>query len=481
MSAASAVVVGVRSPVPMGVIAETGETHEPLSEKVLSRFNAPPHQQMVRAIGSPVLAVAAGVDDAMDLAQAGWAVLFASDADPAIKAKLQPLLDLRKSQVNNDQLFRVFEGETGVRPKQTAAGWASSRGVSLVAPVDPEKGVPFYLLIVGSLERIPYEFQAQFDLQWAVGRLYFDDIEDYGAYAGKMVEYETNGAPPQTRRAALWMPRNQLDLATPLLAGTMATEFLGQSEGGKPLGSKERFQLTAFVGEGQATKAHLKDIFQGNIDGGAPSLVFTGSHGAEWSMTDPAIQRERQGALVTQEWIKGQPLEPETYFAAADLPDDTKVHGSMIFMFACFGGGCPAQDSYFFAEDGSPIPLAPAPLVAKLPQKLLSQGALAVVGHVDRAFSYAFEDGTGTPQPQLLRDPLEYLMKGKRVGLAMDPLNLQWSSLAAQLGVALGGSSGTAAQPRSGSVTNLFIARDDARNYMILGDPATRLRTDLMA
>jgi hypothetical protein len=30
-------------------------------------------------------------------------------------------------------------------------------------------------------------------------------------------------------------------------------------------------------------------------------------------------------------------------------------------------------------------------------------------------------------------------------------------------------------------VANLFIARDDARNYIVLGDPAVRLRTESMA
>src|SRR5947209_18198406 len=46
---------------------------------------------------------------------------------------------------------------TGVSNKQSAASWAADRGVSLVAPVNPFKGVPYYLTIVGSLDRIPYE------------------------------------------------------------------------------------------------------------------------------------------------------------------------------------------------------------------------------------------------------------------------------------------------------------------------------------
>ena len=152
----------------------------------------------------------------------------------------------------------------------------------------------------------------------------------------------------------------------------------------------------------------------------------------------------------------------------------------MYLMFACFSGGCPQQDSYFFAADGSRIQLAPGPLVAALPQALLRRGALAIIAHVDRAFSYSFQNAMGTQQAQLLRTPLELLMKGRRVGMAADPLNQQWSSLAAILGQALGGYIPGVGQPQSPALANLYIARDDARNFIVLGDPAVRLDVDRM-
>jgi hypothetical protein len=466
-------------PIPMGVVAETGATHPRLTEDDLRHISPDSAAVLARAAATRVLAVDSSVDDPMDLTQTGWAVLFASDADPAIKDALKPLLDLRKGQVKDDKLFRVFDGPAGVRPNQTAGSWALGKGVSLAAPVGPRRGVPFYLLMVGSPQRIPFEFQAQFDLQWAVGRLHFDKVADYASYAQKVVDYEQGAGPAQQRHAAVWMPRNPGDLATPMLAGAVGADFLGQGDA-PPLGQRQRFTVTPFIGDGQATKARLTDIFRGSIDGGAPAIVFTGSHGAEWAIADPAIQQQRQGALVTQEWSRGQPLQPDHYFSGEDLPADANVHGLIAFVFACFGGGCPDKDSYFFAADGSKIALTPVPLVASLPQALLARGALAVIAHVDRAFSYGFEDVMGTPQEQLLRTPLELLMKGQRVGMAADPLNLQWSALAAQLGLALGGNLPGMPQPRSTVVANLFIARDDARNYIVLGDPAVRLRTESM-
>jgi hypothetical protein len=274
------------------------------------------------------------------------------------------------------------------------------------------------------------------------------------------------------------MPRNPLDLATPILAGALGLNFLGESPGGKPLGEKQGFELSSFIGEGQATKSKLDEIFRGKLAGGAPSVVFTGSHGAEWPLQDPALQKQRQGALVTQEWSWGQPLRPDQYFSGADVPENADMKGTILFLFACFGSGTPVTDTYFKTNDGLPLPLAPAPIVASLPQRLLAKGALAVIGHVDRAFSYGFEDAIGTPQPQLLRSPLEYLMQGKRVGVAADPLNLQWSALAAQLGLLLSDGSQNSSPA---ALANLYIARDDARNYMVLGDPAVRLRTSEMA
>jgi hypothetical protein len=473
--------VAPRLPVPMGVIAETGDTHPPLTGDDLREVS--PDEPFVLAKARRKRALGAGEArrDPMNLSKTGWGALFARDADPAIKEALQPLLDWRRGQVNDEQLFKVFEGARAVRPGQAAQSWATTVGVSLSAPVIPLKGVPYYLLIVGSPSQISFEFQAQLDLQWAVGRLTFDTPAEYAAYAQKVVEYEKGLAAPRRRRATVWIPRNPLDLATPLLAGSVIPEFLGQlSPTDQPLGKESGFEISTFVGDGEATKARLTDVFRGTADGGPPALLFTGSHGAEWSIEDPGIQRERQGALVTQEWTRGTPLEADHYFSGADLPSDANVHGLIMFLFACFGGGCPANDSYYYAQDGSHLPLAPEPIVARLPQALLARGALAVIAHVDRAFSYAFEDVMGTPQAQLLRTPLDLLASGERVGHATDPLNQQWSTLAAQLGLALGGNRPGEPPPRSPLIANLFIARDDARNYMVLGDPAVQLRVEAM-
>uniref|UniRef100_A0A372ILN2 Gingipain domain-containing protein n=2 Tax=Paracidobacterium acidisoli TaxID=2303751 RepID=A0A372ILN2_9BACT len=468
-------------PIPLLVHAQTGTPAQALSHESIPSVGRDLPGADQRSRDSSHLAADSSVGDPDDLSQTGWCILFASDADPAIKAQLQPLIDLRRSQVGDDNLFKVFEGNTGVQPGQTADNWAEYRGVSLTAQVDPFAGVPYYVLLIGHPDRIPFDFQNLLKMQWAVGRLAFDDIEDYGRYAKAVVQYEAPAFQPvQRKNAAVWITRNEGDVATAMLSGALCPNFLDVH---RPLGSgAARFTLDAFTGSSakQATKQQLIDILRGDIPGGPPAVFFTGSHGAEYPIADPALQRRMQGSLFTQEWVRGTPAGADNLFSAEDIPADARLQGTMAFLFACYSGGCPADNNYYFQPDGSKIPVAPAPLVAALPQALLSHGALAVIAHIDMAFPYAFQDVTGTPQVQAIRDPLTYLMLGRRAGYAADCLSDRWSHLCSQLIEAenrTASSDPKAPQPLSAAAHSaLTIARDDARNYIVLGDPAARLR-----
>ena len=65
--------------------------------------------------------------------------------------------------------------------------------------MDPTNGVPYYVLIVGIAVADSVRVSAQFDLQWAVGRLHFEKAAEYRTYADKVVDYEKGEAPERRK------------------------------------------------------------------------------------------------------------------------------------------------------------------------------------------------------------------------------------------------------------------------------------------
>ncbi len=462
-------------PVPLCVRAATGMARPPLRVEDLNALPADVEGAATRSADQKVLRVAWTVRDPMDLTRAGWGIVFATNVDPAIRAALEPLLQLRQRQVQDPKLFQVFEGPArGVSPGMGASSWAFSRGVSLTAPVDPRKGVPYYMLLVGPPQSISFAFEAMLKMQWAVGRLCLDHPDDYRRYAEAVVAYEDPTATPtQARRVAAWMTANPDDDATLLLSSAMAEDFDAPDA---RLGEENSFALSLSTGE-DATKERLTALVHGTDEDGAPAVVFTGSHGLEYPPDDAEAQRRFQGALLTQEWAEGATVSAAVRFAAEDVQPEADLRGRVFFLFACFSGGCPRSDSYRLLPDGTRPVVAAEDRVAALPQALLARGALAVFAHLDVAFAYAFSTDEGTPQPQVLRTPLELLMQGRRAGLAADALTSLWSALAAQVGAAEP-LAGTATRAEKAALANLHVARDDARNFLLLGDPAVRLRVE---
>jgi hypothetical protein len=452
-------------PIPFGVEAATGKPLPELTAEDLDRITPDPPGPR----GQHHLAAADGVDT-KELSSAGWGVVFGRGLDPQVKAKLKPLLDRRREQAKD--LYFEFEGPAAPRPAEGVRSWLERNGASFNV-VQPELGVPLYLLLVGSPVQIPFEFQFMVDSLWNVGRLDFDTPDEYGMYADSIVAYETSATVRHKKRAALWSTKNSGDRATGLLFNQVAKPLINGQGPIKPLGTRAGFQLTPFVGA-DATKPALMELLRGKTD--PPALLFTGSHGLSFPIDDPNL-RENQGALLTQEWSFGEePVTANQYVTGAEVLADADVHGMIHFLFACYGGGCPAVDTFKKAQ----TKLMETPITARLPQALLKKGALAVMAHIDRAWGYSFQSSAGKGQYQGFRSVMDSILGGTRIGQATDGFNSRWAVLAAELQELTNNRSGGVIPVSDEVVANRWVARNDARNYLILGDPAVRLRVEDM-
>lgn len=400
--------------------------------------------------------------DLSDLHTAGWGVVFAEGTPDEVRRALDPLVAHRRSVVD-DCCFKVFDYQRG----ETTNQWLLRHG-GLLSDVEPTV-VPGHLLLVGNPEEMPISFQSDLDMSYSVGRLWFDSAEKYSQYAESVVRYESSRVATNRREIVFWAPYHNDDEPT---RTSYVDMFRPLSEGQgrhRPIAEDYGYKQTC-LGAQDATKGGLLEILHRPAATPPPAFIFAASHGVSWRRGDPRQERE-QGALLAQDWPGSGSLRPEHYIAAEDLANDACVFGSVMFLFGCFSAGTPSHDTVL--ED--PQQISDRPFVAALPQRLLSHphgSALAVIGHVDRAWTCSIRPSSHL-RPKLLpfRNLIARLLKGKPVGCAT------WDFV--DRGVARAIELMTRADPilSSASLTAkrqhyLRLLISDARNYLLLGDPA---------
>ena len=414
-----------------------------------------------------------GVREGIDpdkLEEAGWGLLLPYGADPAILEALSELLELRGAQAG--RFFQVFDGPKAYRPGESKTRFLARHGAG-PGPADPAK-VPYYLLIVGSPGDIPYKVQYELDVQYAVGRLHLSTLDEYASYA-RSVAMAERGEVRLPRRVSFFGVSNPDDGATKATTDLLIEPLYERLKGGDGPGG---WEVTAEL-RGGATKDRLSDVLGG---GKTPALLMTGSHGVKFPLGDK-FQVPRQGALLCQEWPgpeawpRDTPIPPEYYFSGEDLGDDASLLGLLAFFFACYGGGTPLNDEFSKKAFKKQEAIAPYPFVAGLPTRMLGHprgGALAVIGHVDRAWTFSYDWPDAGAQTVVFESALDRLLKGAPVGAAMEYFDARWAELSTVLSDELEDVEfGKQVDPYD--LADLWTANNDARSYVILGDPAVRL------
>jgi hypothetical protein len=410
--------------------------------------------------------------DPHDVARAGWAIVYHRDESSAVRDAVRPLLEHRRKQIGDAARVK----ELVYHPGETATAWLKRNG-TVWGDIKPTV-VPYYLLWVGAPENMPFTVSHELDSEYAVGLLHFETPEEYAQYVRSVVEYETAEALQNAREVVFFGPRHLGDGATTLsadwLLGPLAKgmPMMGLSPAEPPIAGQFGFRDRALVGAA-ATRQALADIFSGPT----PSLLFTASHGMVWPNGDPN-QSPSQGALLCQDWPGIGQIKREHYFAAADLPDTAKLSGLIAFHFACYGAGTPERNLYHFKRNEAPPAIAPRPFIAALPRRLMSHpggGALACIGHVERAWGYSITGGAAAPHIATFQRAIANLLVGRPAGVAVQEFNDLSSTLSEVLTKTLADVFHNL-PVNNAELVATWTHRNDAAGFVLLGDPAVRLR-----
>lgn len=433
--------------------------------------------------------------------QMRWAVIVNAREDTAVLKALTPLIMHRalqqgcaidpeyltfQSGENCGAWYKRICGDTSThreqwlklppvliyRPNESPRAFLNRHGVSL-GMVEPWR-LPYYLLIVGRPGPysetddtfVPFQFQYILDIQYGVGRLHFEDLAAYERYAASVIASES-GHMRLPRQIALFGTRHEDDISTIRTHDELLI----------PLANYLREELPGWKTQSHlaeaATRDRLMDLLGGEL---TPALLFTSTHGLGLPISDERLVKH-QGALITAEWSGYSNIRREHWFAGEDVAATARFLGSMTFLWSCYSAGTPERDEFIFDEDKSRPQIAPYALISHLPQRLLSHpegGMLAVIGKIERSWTTSFTDGPVTSSIGTFTTSIQRLVEGYPVGAALEPFNGRYCALAAGLVTELErrnfatGASDT-------DLAKLWLERGDAQNFVLIGDPATRL------
>src|SRR5215468_642781 len=359
--------------------------------------------------------------DPNSLRDQGWGVIApAGDVGDRLLALARPLIERRAADQDAEvPVYRVPPDMTAAR----AAAWIDRKLVDNAM----HEAIPGYLLVLGRPDQVSFELQQVLAGAFSVGRLGFEADAGYEAYVDKLMRSERGPARGPAR--AVYFTVRDGTPATELGHRLLMQPCIADAEQQRGTGRFAADPIAAIEDDDPARAAdRLVEAAAG------PGVVFSCSHG-EGAPPDgwgsPERRRARQGALCLG---RGHTLE------AAALAKTPFAPGGVWLMFACFGAGTPAHSAYHHwltrlatagEHDGNLAPVLaslPAegepPFLAALPQAALANpdGPLAVIGHLDLAWSYGFFDldkASRGERHRRFHELVAQLVKGTRVGLAL--------------------------------------------------------------
>ena len=127
------------------------------------------------------------------------------------------------------------------------------------------------------------------------------------------------------------------------------------------------------------------------------------------------------------------------------------------------------------------LELASIPFVSQLPQRLLAQGALAFVGHVERAWFYSYGWPGSGQHTETFQSTLRAILSGQPIGNALEDFQYRYLDINNEFAEKHLIQDINLQEDVGAEAARLWTARNDARSYILLGDPLVRLRSESMA
>jgi hypothetical protein len=412
-----------------------------------------------------------------DLVRQRWGVIAPAggDGDRLLDA-IAPLVEQRRRQQGPVPVYRV-------PARMTAGDAARWKKRVFRTGADLDGDLPRYQLILGDLDQVPLAVQQVQASDGFVGRIAFDDLDGYRAYAAKVVRWEDRPAPVTEAHAILHAVRD----------GTSATRLGAQAliAPCEDLLRRRRVAGDVRYGELRVTGSERPspDELLAAVAIDRPGVLLSLGHGAGVPRSGGASrQRREQGALS---------FGRAGLLTGADLAGRGFLPGGVWFAVACFAAGTPETSDYRHwldtlrraghvgSETGHVLDTLAhdRPFVAALPRAVLADpdGPLAFVGHVDLAWAYSFFDLDDRPRrrPGRIAGVLQALLNGHRAGVAVRKLMQAFAEVNTELTALDDARARTGGAPlddreqvRRG---HLWMLRQDLVGYVLLGDPAIRL------
>jgi hypothetical protein len=325
--------------------------------------------------------------------------------------------------------------------------------------------IPRYLLIYGTPEQVPWEFQYVLNAHYAVGRIHLTGTALENYINALRANWQTSNL--KVKQSVVWAVNYGGDDITVLMRDLVAVKLKEKLATDQDLSAGVRF----LDGSGAATGTELaKALTDGN-----PALVVTTSHGQTYPLDNLETLRDELGFLVDQNYASVRPQ---------NLLNSWQPDGAVWYAHACCSAGCSAQ-TYFdgLSQEGSEVDRilkGVAKLgnqVSPLPTALLgvSKPLRAFVGHVEPTFDWTLRNPdtnqslTGSMQQALYDDLYQPVPVGSAFRRWYDRLGSLYTAYDQdQSEFSRGGNT------RVAMLKDLLAARD-VQTTVILGDPTVTL------